>query len=219
MKKIVYVIFFVTSALLLNIWLYYFSDGYSFFLKNIKYWDEIISNDSKEITDEYKPILEENNKTQNECNCDCSQYINQLEKQVTFQKNSSKYIGKVLSKFSEFYTLNEKKYDEYYQIFDITDEYPTNYTTYSWDGLEIYFFTWAKFDDVYNMFDVLTSDQTIEKKFSLNKTWDFKKNSFFINLSVPDDFVRLVVDNWNILFWLKMKKSYYSDIKEILKNL
>jgi len=52
----------------------------------------------------------------------------------------SKDIGKLLSKFTPFYTLKEKVYDEYYKIFDITDEYPKKYFTYQEKNLEIYFF-------------------------------------------------------------------------------
>jgi hypothetical protein len=54
------------------------------------------------------------------------------------------------------------------------------------------------------------------KDFQLNRMDNFWKKSFFINLSQQDDQVRLVVDNGNILFWLKMKKNYYNDIKNIL---
>lgn len=226
MKKIVYLIVIISLTFLFNIVLYYFSDNYSFFLKNIKYGDDIISNDSKNITDDY--LLE----TKNLCECDCIKENLEIPKEnqtpiiqelievpeIIETKDSSLDIQKVLSKFLEFYTLEEKIYDEYYQIFDITDEYPRKYVSYFWENLEIYFFTWSEFEQIYNMFNFLTTEISIKNKFSLNKTDTFWKKSFFINLENPDDFVRIVVDDWNILFWLKVKKSYYNDVKNILKN-
>lgn len=229
MKKIVYLILIVSLTFLFNIGLYYFSDSYSFFLKNIKYWDDIITNDSKFITDDY--LL----KIDNQQSCECEKCEDTLKKQEDLEVltpvinevikkqpepeiDYSKDIQKVLLKFNPFYTLEEKKYDEYYKIFDITDEYPKKYFTYQEKKLELYFFGWWKFDEIYSLFDYLSVQDFISNKFTLNKINNFWKKSFFINLTTPDDFVRIVVDNENILFWLKIKKEYYNDIKEMLKN-
>lgn len=235
MKKIVYSIFLVCLFFLLNLTLYYYSDSYSFFLKKMKYWDDVILNDSKNITDEYFLTDFDNNNC--ECNCENQEQISpeitkpdipKISENLTNtsaiisqekpQKDYSKEINSVISKFREFYSLEEKTYDEYYKIFDITDEYPDIYSTFVWDNLEIYVFPEAKFQNVYDMFELLSWDNNIQKKFSVNKTNNFWKNSFFLNLNPWDDFARMIIDDWNILFWLKLKKSYYNDIKQILQN-
>lgn len=237
MRKIVYSILIVSFVFLLNIGLYFYSDSYSFFLKKIKYWEEASLLDKNKITDEY--LLNSLTSWEEKCNCEplvCDNTLNS-EKNIeqvddlmnvtpiqpqeniqneTLSKNNQK-ISEYIKKFSN-YNLLEKSYDEYYKIFDITDEYPNKYTTYSsWD-LEIYFFPLSNYDEIYNIFNFLINDDLITNKFDLNKTNNFWKQSFFINLKTQDDFVRLIIDDWNILFWLKIKKGYYWDIKKILQN-
>lgn len=237
MRKIVYSILIVSFVFLLNIGLYFYSDSYSFFLKKIKYWEETSLLDKNKITDEY--LLSSLTSLEKDCNCeplvcDNNQNLeNNFEKvddlidvkPVQSQENiqneiinqNNQKINEYIKKFSN-YKLLEKSYDEYYKIFDITDEYPNKYTTYqAWD-LEIYFFPLSNFDEIYNIFNFLINDDLITNKFDLNKTNNFWKKSFFINLKTQDEFVRLVIDDWNILFWLKIKKGYYWDIKKILQN-
>lgn len=216
MKKIVYSILLLVATFLLNIGLYYYSDSYSFFLKKVKYGDEIITLESKNITDN---IGKEN------CNCEAITQCNAPQETNTWSLVSTgvdllKKEEQLNSFFSIFdkNTLSEKTYDEYYQIFDITDEYPKEYLTYHNENYEVYLFLWGSFIDIYNLFDLLSTYPNVEKKFSLNKLNNFWKQSFFINTKVDDGNVRLVVDNWKILFWLKVKKSYYNNVKTILEK-
>lgn len=231
MRKIVYSILIVSFVFLLNIGLYFYSDSYSFFLKKIKYWEETSLVDKWLITDDYllnniwdnlscdcEQICQQNNENQNTNTENTIQNVDDLVKnEVEIQKQDYDKINNFMQRFAS-YNLSEKAYDEYYKIFDVTDEYPNKYVTFSNNDLEIYFFPYSKFDDLYNIFDLLKTDELVLNKFDLNKTNNFKKQSFFINFKTQDDFVRLVIDDWNILFWLKMKKSYYWDIKKILQN-
>lgn len=220
MKKVVYSILILILTFLLNIWLYYYSENYSFFLKKLKYWDTMINNESQNITDDY--VANNSN-----CNCDnvqpiCSNSWGLVKENTNIVSNSwtstsSWQIDEFFTHFDKN-TLKIKQYDEYYKIFNITDEYPTEYITYDNENFEVYLFLNWKFDDLYNMFELLSTDKTIINKFSLNKVNSFGKKSFFINTINDDGRVKLVVDNWKILFWLYIKKSYYNNIKTILEK-
>lgn len=219
MKKIVYAILAISLAFLLNIWLYFYSENYSFFLKKIKYWNSVIEQESLNITDNYSlsPIKES-------CNCEVSAPIkceNTFSWKITPKENQIfDQTGQLNQLFTFFdkVTLVEKPYNEYYKIFDITDEYPLEYRTYSNKNYELYLFHFWKFDDIYNMFDLLSKNINNKNKFSLNKLNNFWNKSFFINTNINDGNVRVVIDNWKILFWLNIKKSYYNDIKTILEK-
>lgn len=222
MKKIVYSILILITAFLLNIWLYFYSENYSFFLKKMKYWDSMINKESLNITDDYSLPNKE------ACNCDNIKPVS-CEKTNTWKIISENVINNVWTlssswEINEFFTYFDKNtlkikwYDQYYQIFGITDEYPTEYITYNNENFEAYLFLSWKFDDIYNMFELLMTDKTIVNKFTLNKTNTFGKKSFFINTLKDDWKVKLVAYNWKILFWLNIKKSYYNNIKTILEK-
>lgn len=244
MKKVVYTILVICVVFLCNIGLYFYSDTYSFFLKQMKYWEDIPQDYTSLITDDY--LLKNFSWSQN-LSCDCETPIEQecpiqpslvelntptlsgqnnptdlevqkreLEKKQQEEKRQQHLsrINSVLPRFSQ-YKLSEKAYDEYYKIFDISDEYPNQYYTYTWENLEMYFFPESSFEDFYNIFTLLSNDIMV-RKFELNKVENFWKKTFFINLNPKDDMVRLVMQGENILFWLKVKKSYYNDIKNIL---
>jgi hypothetical protein len=80
-------------------------------------------------------------------------------------------ISQILPKFSK-YNLEEKPYDEYYKMFDISDEYPNTYITYANTDLEIYFFPESSFEDFYNIFTLLSNDIMV-KDFQLNRMDNF----------------------------------------------
>lgn len=245
MKKVVYTILLISLVFLWNIGLYFYSDAYSVFLKQMKYWEDIPQDYTALITDDY--LLKNFPWWAPTCSCEdvwqtntfqwdtsddvieklstSSWSITNISKPVqetAFEKQQKELkkqeivnkISQILPKFSK-YNLVEKPYDEYYKMFDISDEYPNEYLTYSNTDLEIYFFPESTFDSFYNIFSLLSNDVMI-RDFDLNKVDSFWKKAFFINLIPQDDMVRLVIDNGNILFWLKIKKSYYNDIKNIL---
>lgn len=224
MKKIIYPLIALVSLFLLNILLYLYSDNYSFFFKKLKYWYWLIQNESQDITDNYS--FKQNS---NECTCESVKYLNCQNNNLL--KNNSNYISwetNTEKNFSWSLTelflhfdkniLSERKYDEYYQIFGITDEYPTEYKTFSNDNFELYLFSSWKFEEIYNLFDILSKDKNIINKFTLNQTNTFWKQSFFINSHVDDWNVKIVINNWKILIWLSIKKWYYNNIRPILEK-
>lgn len=246
MKKVVYTILLISLVFLWNIGLYFYSDAYSVFLKQMKYWEDIPTDYTALITDDY--ILKNFSWWSGSCSCESvwqntQPQVEELDdmiqkptptslvntpntqtppQETEFEKKQKELkkqeivnkISQILPKFSK-YNLVEKPYDEYYKMFDISDEYPNQYVTYSNTDLEMYFFPDSTFESFYNIFDLLSNDVMV-RDFSLNKVDNLWKKAFFINLKSQDDMVRLVVDSGNILFWLKVKKSYYNDIKNIL---
>ncbi|MGE4444050.1 MAG: hypothetical protein AB7E37_03610 [Candidatus Altimarinota bacterium] len=245
MKKVVYTILLISLVFLGNIGLYFYSDAYSIFLKQMKYGEDVPQDYTSLITDDY--LLKNFSGGDASCSCENTGTKNissektlddvgektsiasgnvvntpkqtqetEFEKQQKALKKQEvvNKISQILPKFSK-YNLVEKPYDEYYKMFDISDEYPNEYLTYSNTDLEMYFFPESTFDSFYNIFTLLSNDVMV-RDFELNKVDSFGKKAFFINLVPQDDMVRLVIDNGNILFGLKMKKSYYNDIKNIL---
>lgn len=195
-----------------------------YLLKNFPLWNKdcscenIISQTNTPEIETFEDILPQPQINEEDIPSPTSQKPQETEfekqqKELRKQENIQK-ISQILPKFSK-YNLVEKPYDEYYQIFDISDEYPNSYFTYSSPDLEIYFFPESNFSEFYNIFSLLANDSMV-KDFELNQVNTFWKKTFFINLIPKDEKVRLVVDNGNILFWLKMKKGYYNDIKNIL---
>lgn len=240
MRKIVYTLLIISWVFLCNIGFYFYSDTYSSFLKELKYKDEF----SGLITDEY--FLKNFPWDVTECNCEtvCSESlkpenINDMllmddfpdkvtpeqnipetplltEAQIQAQREIEQKISRILQKFSK-YNLQEKKYDEYYEIFDITNEYPNPYITYLSNDLEIYFFHLSRFEEFYNIFELLSKDMMI-RDFELNRLDNFLRKSFFINVKPSDDRVRLVLDDGNIVFGIRVQKKNYDEIKKILQN-
>lgn len=247
MKKIVYTIFSISFIFILNIFFFYYSNSYSYFLKNLKNNNENKKDLSNLITDDYMlnnlnqpsiPCIDNTNKeienNQNNINNEIIDILNDNNKvietiippkvdenQILIKKLKSWEVDeknlKLLSNFKEF-NLKLNDYNDYYELFDLTIEYPKPYLTYlnNNSNLDLYIFIDDTFDNIYNTFNYLSWNE--EKKFSLNKTNNFGDKSFFINLE-NDNFVRLVIEKNNLLFWLKLKKEYYNNIKNILNNL
>ncbi len=120
----------------------------------------------------------------------------------------------ILNKFSS-YKLEILEINT--SLFDVTTEYPDEYFEYYSRNLTIYFFPTKKYEDVLDVFKVLSE----ELPFSINEVNNFWTESFYINLNpnISDEVVRIVINYNNIVFWIKTKKSEYENIKKILKNL
>lgn len=221
MKKIVYVILVLSVIVILNVYLFYSNQWYASFVKSIKYWQEkkILVTDEYLNIDKQTPeqcvlnnsgILSENQNTwslnkQNYLETSIEKPIEKIEEKKDYKNE----INNVLKIFSS-YKLKEKSYDEYYKIFWLTDEYPDKYLTYLDKDIELYIFTWNDFEYIYDFLNIVWEKATIKK------TNTFWKNSFFINLKENDNKVRLVVDNWEVIFWLVIWKNKYPEIKKII---
>lgn len=216
------VIFFV------NVVFYFTSEDYRFFWEKIKNSDEVVYVNTPNITDEERVlsgaktvVLWDNpSKTLITSLEDVKERLDEkpakeVEQELPLPLQTEIFLGKnytdILDKFGEY---GLERQDQNYKLFSLTDEYPDPYFEYYAKNLTLYFFPTKSYRDVFDVFDVLTLDLPI----SLNQVNNFGDNSFYINLAeeVSDDNVRLIVsENW-IVFWLKIKKSEYNTVKEIL---
>lgn len=201
MSKRLYILFFLSLVFVINLWLYYFSSDYRFFLKKLKYGDDtVIHVEKQKLTDDYVikndlPIDTKDISSQEKTSLD-KFVIDNTDKEFT-------------SYFSGYLDLSNLKVDDS-MLFSITEEYPDNYWLYNWNDLSVYCFWVKSFDSMFDFFDVLSYDKAL----SLKKIKLYWFKSFFINLDKSDGFVRIVIEYKNHIYGLKIKKSLYNNLKE-----
>ena len=231
MRNAILFIIFLIFSFLINVVFYYISEDYRNFLKDFKndkysynskesldnnFYDSEWNDESSNNTNNDNILLEDNLevvKTNNENNI----IFNKLDNNKTQIKNNInlwKNYTDILDLFSD-YDLQELELNT--NLFDITDEYPDNYLEYYSKEFTLYFFPTKNYNEVYDIFSVFL----FELPFKINKSNNFWEESFFINLNqdINDNFVRVVIANKWIVFWLKIKKSEYINIKEKLNIL
>jgi len=217
MRRIIIFIIFLIAIFIVNLIFYFLSSDYRFFLKKIKNPDEIVYLEDKVYDDTLdNTVLDDveiiNTDKNNEKIFELKEndWIVTLKEEVVLWKN----YRDILNLFS-IYKLNKLEVNS--NLFDITDEYPDNYFEYYSKDLTVYLFPTKNYDDLYNIFDVLSK----ELPFTLNEVNNFWDRSFYINLDkdIQDRFVRVVISNNGIVFWLKIKKTEYSLVKEKLNSL
>lgn len=115
-----------------------------------------------------------------------------------------------------FSSLSPKKvlYSEEKKLFWITPEYPYEYELYTADFWEIYFFWKKSYSEVYRIFEVQAKDY----HYTINAPNNIGKKNFYINKVKQDDYVRLVIEWKEIIFWIYCKRSYYPQVKSILEK-
>lgn len=208
-----------------NIVAYVMSEDYRFFLKKLKYKNEVVY-ENQEIDDSEKLILIDNpDSTDSE-----KTQIIVAEEWVTFldalswnmEKNQDETLPnitleelEVLNALGEVFVLREDIESE--TLFWITDEYPDEFRQYSNTHMSLYMFSSKRYTSVKNIFDVLSYELPIE----LNEVNNIADSSFFINLddSSDDWLVRIVFEYQNYAFWLKIKKDNYNRTKQALEQL
>ncbi len=118
---------------------------------------------------------------------------------------------------NQFYSYKLTKIEVHSSLFDITTEYPDDYIEYISSNLVFYYFPTKDYDSVLDIIEAISFDLP----FSVNKLNNFYGESFYINLNkdISDNFVRIVLNYKNNVFWLKIKKDRYNDVKDILKKL
>jgi len=131
-----------------------------------------------------------------------------IKKQVVLWKN----YKDILNRFTSEYVL--KKIEVNSSLFELTWEYPDYYYEYYSKDVTLYLFPTRTYKEVFDIFDYLSNNLP----FSLNEINNFWDHSFYINLreDVADNFVRLVISEGGITFWLKIKKDEYNRVKNIL---
>lgn len=210
---------------LLNIWLYYTSEGYRQFLQNIK-WEENL----EEINDEYKIEEKEIEKSLedelNEKIINNKEEINKelkskssliekiefVQKKVNIDIEESDYFKSFLKNFSNY---NLTSLDITSPLMDVTNEYPDKYFEYYSPELTIYSFPTKNYDEVKEIFEI----ESNWDNFVTNEVDNFWEESFYINLwkNYKDDFVRIIFLKQNNVIWIKVSKNEYNSIKNIIK--
>lgn len=217
MRRIIVFLVFLVFLFLVNVIFYFVSDDYKFFLKKIKNNDEIVYIDDTEIHDSIRKQLQGPNIAIVEY--ESVDEIKDEENITTFvTKQPEKILWKNYQKILDIFTKYSLKPIELTNnLFDLTWEYPDSYYEYYSKDLTLYFFDTKKYNEVYDVFDILTYDSP----FTVNKIDNFWNSSFYINLNddIQDNYVRLVINYKWVVFGLKIKKSEYNTIKEHLLRL
>ncbi len=225
MRKVIIFIIFLIVLFIVNIWFYILSDDYRAFLKNLKDNDTKVELQEKSFSDS---LLQENitdtnvvktNKTEN-VKIDKKTDIKENEEEGTWSKEVTTEITlwknylELVDLFSS-YGINKLHVNS--NLFDITDEYPDNYYEYYSKDLTLYLFPTKSYKDVYDIFSVLSSDLPFKIK-EVNNFWE---KSFYVNLNndISDRFIRLVISNKWIVFWIKIEKTQYDAVKQKLQSL
>jgi len=219
MRKLVFILFIATVIFTLNLVFYILSEDYRFLIKKIKYNDTIVY-DTTEINDE-----DNNNSTDTQMSQKWEEstgstldFIDetQIETNVkqTWAIALSDSSEKILKRFQNY---DLQRLEKKSSLFSLTTEYPDEYFEYYSEGLSLYFFPTKGYYDVREIFDILS----FELPYTLNQVNNFWEKSFYINLKrgFEDGYIRMVVLWKESVFWLKIEKSRYNDIKSILDEL
>ena len=218
MRKIIVFIIFLIIIFIVNIIFYFLSEDYRIFLKNIKNKDNTVNLNLEEksfndtLQDEPKVDFKKvviNNKNDDIFSSKWNDWGIELNDDVTLWKN-------YLDIIDIFKVYDLKKLEVNSNLFDITDEYPDKYFEYYSADMTLYIFLTKTYTDIHDIFWVLTKDLPIKIK-EVNNFWD---KSFYINLNndIEDRFIRLVISNKWVVFWLKIKKTEYDLVKEKLNS-
>lgn len=226
MRGIILSLLLLMLILAWNVFAYILSDDYKFFLKKIKYQDEIVYQWSWEIDDREQLIIIDNPDSWDveQAQIIVPQDITFLEalswKRENIDSNRLPNITPqeelILDLLRENFVLRESE-EIGESLFGITDEYPDEYREYNNAHMSFYMFSSKRYDAVKKIFEVLTFDLPI----SLNEVNNIGDKSFFINMqeAYDDGLVRIVFEYENYAFWLKIKKDNYNRIKQALDEL
>lgn len=226
MKNIILFVLFLVSIFIINIAFYYTSSDYRDFIKKIKIESENISQEEDFIKKWENGFFSgkiENNKLEEKENNNSSSSDHNAsigDKNTTLNTNNIKQEIKLWKWYQDildmFSWYNLSNVDINANLFDLTNEYPDSYYEYYSPKLSLYFFTTKTYEQVYDIFDVLQT----ERPFKLNSINNFWEKSFYINFNEDlNDAIRLVILHKWIVFWLKVDKNEYNNIKQKLQNL
>lgn len=217
MRKLIIMIIFLIIIFVVNLIFYFLSDDYRFFLKKFKNKEEIVYLEEKQYDDVLEndilhnaEVAKVSNNNQNIFEKIEKLWKVELKNEISLWKN---YL-EIINLFS-IYDL--KKLEINTNLFDLTDEYPDNYFEYYSKDLTLYIFPTKKYSDLHDIFSVLSSELPFDIK-EINNFWD---NSFYINLNsdIEDKYIRLVISNKGVVFWIKVKKTEYELVKWKLDSL
>lgn len=225
-RKLIYFLHALLFILVINIVFFYSNESYNSFVVNLKHGG-VTSDTQIVINDDYgyySPSPEdvtyvlgnENTGTgdiiQEEKNEEAVKTQSWSEEETTIYMQDDDI--KVLNTFSSY---NLKRLFEHGSLFDLTTEYPDDYFEYiGWD-ISVYFFVTKKYEDVKEVFEAISNTLP----FSIKEVPLVEKRAFFLNLdeSFSDEYIRLVVEYKKRVFWLKIKKTMYNEIKNLIKTI
>ena len=209
---------------------YISSSEYRFFIKKLKYQDEIVYDTQREIDDSFYSIVQ--NTGEKKLDGESIEIIDTVSQEsFSFLEALSGRVRKdspTVLKLPEIWLIenevlalfqweNLRSIDENINIFWLTNEYPDPYYEWISEDISFYIFPTKTYTEVYDIFDVLSFDIP----YTLNIVNTFGNRSFFINMDTnwDDGNVRLVFEYKKQVFWLKMKKNRYNEIREIISTL
>lgn len=227
MKNIILLVLFVVGIFIVNMGFYYSSPEYRDFLKKVKTEaiksqevEEDLSKHSnssyfswkveEKIKEELEEKVEKNFKIPEKIENKNNDKKLPIKQEVKLWKS----YQDILNIFSEY---NLSKLEVNANLFDLTNQYPDAYYEFYSPKFTLYFFTTKSYEDIYDIFDVLQ----LELQFKLNPANNFWEKSFYINFDedINDDVIRMVIFHKWIVFWLKVHKTEYNNIKQKLQNL
>lgn len=229
MRTVTLLLVLLIITLLGNIIAYSVSEDYRFFVKKIKYSDDLVYELDNVVDDTQRVVLLEDSSGDDVVVVDDD--ITNISEGFTFldalwiqqaEDITVEELPELLEVEQEILNLIKEKFvlsqsDQTISLFDITTEYPDPYHEYANKHLSFYIFPTKTYGEVYNIFEVLR----YELPYSLNKTNNFGSSSFYINLewAYDDQKVRIVFEHESRAFWLKIKKDSYNTVKQILDEL
>jgi len=230
----------LASAFIVNISFYYLNESYRNFFQG----SGDLSQDGKLMTDDYSINPQEVERTleqsledkvdlgtRNSASENAIRKENTITKQTDQNKNNDFTQIEVQPKNKEelvmspyekemlflFRNYNFTKLSSHGSLLDITTEYPSEYFEYYLPDLTLVFFSTKTYSEVKEIFEI----EQDTWNFTINEVDNFGDESFYINLSEGfDDWaVRIVfTKEWKV-FWLKISKYEYNNVKKILKNM
>jgi len=220
MKLSLKFLFFFLAIFLLNILFYFVSSDYRFFVTHLKHSDNeamvdsLIEEYSAPHSDSHIVKMKDSELWLSEQEEESNEVKQKEEKKVPIKRQIVlwKKYKEVLNLFTSEYVL--KKIEVNSSLFELTWEYPDYYYEYYSKDLTLYLFPTRTYREVFDIFDYLSGNLP----FTLNEINNFWDNSFYINLreDVEDNFVRLVISDDAVTFWLKIKKDEYNRVKNLL---
>jgi len=223
---------FLMMVLTINIGVYFVSEDYRFFLKKIKYKEELVY-EERDILDEISSnsieVIQEESQF-DELWSDIETGLEENENEYTFLDvlsgtavlsneedtlpeltwSQEQFVGY----FDEF---NLELLDYNSSLFDLTTEFPDPYYDFYSEDLSLYVFPTKSYEEVEKILEVLS----FELPYTLNEVNNFWQNSLYVNIdnAYRDDVVRIVLKYKNKAFWLKIQKDNYNTIKTLLENI
>jgi len=219
MRNTIIFLVWLMFLLFVNIFAYIISEDYRFFLKKIKYQEEVVYDSGLIVDDTNRVKIIDSSASQVLNNSEIQStwtwfnFLSELAGNNTVKKDLIPLSAEDIKFLERFKSFDLIELTTSSALYDITTEYPDPYYTYYSPELTVYIFPSKNYTEVKKILDV----QTFELPFTINETNSFGISSLFINLkdTVDDGEVRILWETQSVTFWLKIKKDSYNTLKDI----